>query len=86
MVEVGSMVVVVSRGSRSEGDGGVWGWCSFLGWFVSHGSHCGSVNSLNIFTDTFTKDTEQIEEIFKAIANYLSNIKKSNSCSMGGGS
>ena len=34
-------------------------------WFVCHGSCCGSVNSENVFTDTFTEDTEYMKEIFK---------------------
>ena len=40
-------------GVRSKGDG--FYWVAHKVWFVCHGSSC-SVNLLNIFTNTFTKD------------------------------
>ena len=45
---------------------------------VSLGGSLGLSYSL----DVFTEDIEQVNEISKRIANYLPDVKKSNSCTM----
>ena len=80
---------VWSQGMEIQGLGvllmGMWRCGIDTSQFVHPSSCWGSVNSLNIFTTAFTEDIKQAEEIFKRIANYLPDIKKSNSWTMDGG-